>query len=144
MVRTCLVLMSILMLYIVRQEENYMLYQLSKTLRTEFKLSIFYSFIVAQFEYCTVVWHFCSRENFKNLECIQKYALHYVYNNYSSSYEELLNKANRSTLYVQWLRSILSIVYKSLMKQGPIYVQDLFVINEHSRNKRYFPLVQPI
>ncbi len=72
----------------------------------------------------------------KKLERIQKQALRYVYNNYSSSYEELLNKANRPTLYVQRLRSILSIVYKSLMKQGPIYVQDLFVVNEHTKSKR--------
>ena len=58
-------------------------------------------------------------------------------------YEEPLNKANRPTVYVQRLWSILSIVYKSLMKQEPIYVQDLFVIKEYSRSKRYFPLVQP-
>ncbi len=36
--------------------------RISNTLSTESKLSIFYSFIVAQFEYCAVVWHFCSRE----------------------------------------------------------------------------------
>ena len=89
------------------------------------------------------VLNFYSLENMNKLERIQKQALRFVYNNYSSSYEELLNKANRPTLYVQRLRSILSIVYKSLMKQGPIYVHDLFVINEHSRSKRYFPLVQP-
>ncbi len=29
------------------------------------------------------------------------------------------------------------------MKQRPVYIQDLFVINEHSRSKRCFPLVQP-
>ncbi len=51
----------------------------------------------------------------KKLERIQKQALGYmyVYNNYSSSYEELLNKANRPTLYVQRIRSVLNIVYKS-------------------------------
>ncbi len=32
--------------------------RLSKTLSAESKLSIFYSFIVAQFECCAVVWHF--------------------------------------------------------------------------------------
>ncbi len=84
-----------------------------------------------------------AEKTWKKMERIQKQALRYVYNNYSSSYEELLDKSNRPTLYVQRLRSILNILYKSLMKQGPIYVQDLFVINEHSRSKRYFPLVQP-
>ena len=58
---------------------------------------------------------------------IQKQASRYIYNKYSSSYEELLNKANRPTFYVQRLRSILSIVYKFLMKQLPKYVQDLFL-----------------
>ena len=55
----------------------------------------------------------------------------------------LLSRSNRNTLYVQRLRSILSIVYKSVMKQGPMYVNDLFVINENSKSRRYFPLVQP-
>ncbi len=67
---------------------------------------------------------------------------YHVYN-YSSSYEELLKKPNRPTLYVQRLRSMLSIVYKSPMNQGPIYVQDLqdlLVISEHSKSNRYLPL----
>ncbi len=61
--------------------------RLSKLLSTESKLMLFYSFILAQFEYCAVVWHFCSREKMKKLERIQKQALRYVFNYVNSSYE---------------------------------------------------------
>ncbi len=83
---------------------------------------LFYSLIAVQFEYCAVVWHFCSREKKKKLERIQKQALRYVFNDFNSSYEQLLSRSNRNTIYVQRLRSILSIVYKSVIKQGPIDV----------------------
>jgi hypothetical protein len=36
--------------------------RLSKTLDTESKLVIFQSFILTHFEYCPVIWHFCSRK----------------------------------------------------------------------------------
>ncbi len=96
--------------------------RLSKSMSTECKLMLFYSLLAAQFEYCAVLWHF---------------------HDFNSSYEQLLSRSNRNTLCVQRLRLILSIVYKSVMKQGPMYVNDLFVINENSKSRRYFPLVQP-
>ncbi len=56
------------------------------------------------------------KNNEKDIEWIQK---HYAMslNDFNSSYEQLLSRPNRNTLYVQRLRSILSIVYKSVMKQ---------------------------
>ena len=77
---------------------------------------VLYSFMLAQFEYCAVVWHFSSQEKMKKLGRIQKQPLRYVFNDFNSSYEELLSRSNRSTLYVQRLRSIIGIIYKSTMK----------------------------
>ncbi len=54
----------------------------------------------------------------KKLEMRQKQALRNIFNNFNSSYEELLSRLNRTTLSVQRLRSIFGIVYKSVMKQG--------------------------
>ena len=83
---------------------------------------LFYSLIAAPFEYCVIVWHFGSPEKMKKPERIQKQALRYVSKDFNSSYEQLLSRSNRNTLYVQRLRLNLSIVYKSGMKQGPMYV----------------------
>ncbi len=74
-------------------------------------------------------------------ERIQKQALLFVFNDFNSSYEKVLIRSNRTTVYVQQLRPMLGILYKSIMKQGPKYVTDLVVVNENSR--RQFPRFQP-
>jgi len=51
------------------------------------KLNIYYSFILSNFNYCPLTWHFCSETNTKKVENIQKRALRFIYNDYSSSYE---------------------------------------------------------
>ncbi len=82
-------------------------------------------------------------------ERMQKQALRYVhvhvYNDFNLSYEKLLSQSNgrTCTLYLQRLRSILGVVYQSIMKQGPMYVNDLLAVNEKNSTWKKFPLVQP-
>jgi hypothetical protein len=40
-----------------------------------------------------LAWHFCTEKNSKKLEKVQERALRFVYEDYNSSYEELLHKA---------------------------------------------------
>jgi hypothetical protein len=116
--------------------------RMSNTLDIESKLILFYAFVLSHFEYCAVVWHFCSRDKMRKIEKIQKQALRYVFNDYTSSYKDLLKKANRSLLYVQRLRSLLCLVKKCITKAGPIYLNDMFILNEGSNSRMYYPLVQ--
>ena len=50
------------------------------------KLAIFNSFIESNFNYCPLIWHFCSQTNTKKVEKIQERALRFIYNNYSSTH----------------------------------------------------------
>jgi hypothetical protein len=43
------------------------------------KLTIYYSFILSKFNYCPVIWHFCSEANTKKMEKIQERALKFIY-----------------------------------------------------------------
>ena len=52
------------------------------------KLTIYYSFIMSNFNYCPLVWHFCGETNTKKIEKIQERALRFIYNEYTSSYED--------------------------------------------------------
>jgi hypothetical protein len=56
------------------------------------RLTIYYSFILSNFNYCSVTWHFCSEKNTKKMEKIQERALRFIYNDYVLNYEELLEK----------------------------------------------------
>ena len=82
------------------------LQRLSKFLSVEIRLLIFKSFIQSNFNYCPLVWHFCSKANTEKLEKLQYRALRIVFNDYISSYESLLSKVNLPTLHMNRLRCI--------------------------------------
>ena len=54
------------------------------------KLTIFHTFIFSNFNFCSLAWHFCTEKNSKKLEKVQERELRFVYEDYNSSYEELL------------------------------------------------------
>jgi hypothetical protein len=53
------------------------------------RLTAYYSFILSNFNYFPVTWHYCSEKNSLKMEKIQERALRFIYN---SSYENLLDK----------------------------------------------------
>jgi hypothetical protein len=65
------------------------------------RLTIYYSFILSNFNYCPVTWHFCSEKNIKKMEKIQERALRFIYNDYVLNYEELLEKSKMPSLKVR-------------------------------------------
>ena len=89
------------------------------------RLTIYYSFILSNFKYCPVTWHFCSEKNTKKMEKIQERALRFIYDDYVLNYEELLEKSKMSSLKVRRLRSIAIETFKIIHKESPIYLHDL-------------------
>ena len=64
--------------------------------------AIYNSFIMSNFNYCPLAWHFCSSQvNNQKLEKIQERALGILFADYNSSYRELLGKAGTTTLLIQ-------------------------------------------
>ena len=57
------------------------------------KLTIFHTFLLSNFNFCPLAWHFCTERNSKKIEKVQERALRFVYEDYLSSYEQLLEKA---------------------------------------------------
>lgn len=116
------------------------LQRLSKYLNQTSRFNIFQCFILSHFSYCSLVWHFCGAENTRKLECIQYRALKFVFNDFKSSYESLLEKAGLPTLELARKRAILIEVFKSVNKLSPPFLWDLFTpklanYNLRDRNK---------
>ena len=65
------------------------------------KLTIFHSFILSNFNFCPLAWHFCSKANTIKLEKIQERALRFIYEDYNSTYEELLHIAKVPSLQIR-------------------------------------------
>jgi hypothetical protein len=62
------------------------------------RLTAYYSFILSNFNYCPVTWHYCSEHNSLKMEKIQERALRFIYN---SSYENLLEKSKLPSLKIR-------------------------------------------
>ena len=101
------------------------------------KLTIYHSFILSNFHYCPVTWHFCSEENTKKMEKIQERALKFIYDEYDSSYENLLEKSKLSSLKIRRIRSIAVETFKIVNKQSPLYLHDLINIKQNKYSFRY-------
>ena len=71
-------------------QQLYVLKRLSPFLSKLNRLTIFYTFILSNFNYCPQAWHFCNEKNSRKLEKIQERALRFVYDDFNSTYVDLL------------------------------------------------------
>jgi hypothetical protein len=113
---------------------NYLCRQ-RKYLNPESKKLLVESFIFANFNYCPLVWHFCSQELKNKQDMIQKRALRFMYDDYSSSYEELLLKADKPIIEVRKLRIMSVEIFKTLNNLNPIYMKEIFTLNTRESSK---------
>ena len=74
------------------------------------------SFVYSNFNYCPLVWHFCSSKSVKE---IQERALRILYNDFSSDYESILNESGKSTMEIKRLRTLALEVFKILNNMNP-------------------------
>ena len=98
----------------------------SKYLKIDRRLSVYKSFIQSNFSYCPVAWLFCGRKNSNKLEKLQERALRIVFNDFSSSYEFLCERANTLPLSFYRLRFLCIEMYKCIKETNPTYLNDLF------------------
>ncbi len=110
--------------------------RLSRVLSTKDKLLLFECFILSHFNYCPIVWHYCSINDMKKIENIQKRALRYVFNDYTSNYSEIRAKASKPLLYVHRIKLIMIEIYKIVNKMGPRYQHEMFTLKENHHNLR--------
>ena len=73
---------------------------------------IYNSFFKGQLSYCSLIWTFCSRRSNHLINKLQERALRIAYNDFNSSFSELLEMANESTIHTRNLKFLLSEVYK--------------------------------
>ena len=106
------------------------------------KLTIFHTFIMSHFNFCPLAWHFCSLSNSKKLEKVQERALRFIYSDYTSSYECLLDKAQVPSLHVKRMRTMALETYKIVNKLCPPVLYDLVQMKDSKYNFRYSNILQ--
>jgi hypothetical protein len=101
------------------------------------KLTIFHTFILSNFNFCPLAWHFCTDKNSKKLEKVQERALRFVYNDYTSSYINLLEKALVPSLQIRRIRTMALETYKIVNKLAHVCLHDLVNVKNSKYAFRY-------
>ena len=92
------------------------LMRLRKLIPDTAKLRIFKAAILPYLSYCGLTWHFCRKTDSNKLERVNERGLRAVYNDWSSPYRELVNRA-KMTLYNRRLQDIAILMFKGLCQK---------------------------
>jgi hypothetical protein len=99
-------------------------------------LTAYYSFILSDFNYYPVIWHYCSEKYYLKMEKIQERALMFIFEDYYSSYENLLEKSKLPSLKIRRLKTIAVETFKIIHQNSPSYLHDLINIKFQNYNFR--------
>ncbi len=100
--------------------------RLTNYLTLDCKMAVVRSFIVSHFIYCAPLFHFSGKKHRDKIEKILCRGLRYVFNDYESTYEELLKKAEMCSVELLREKAIICEVYKCLHGLGPHYMREIF------------------
>ena len=94
------------------------------------------SFILCHFNYCPLIWLFCSNTSQKKLEKVNERALRLALSDYTSSYKDLLVNAESTTIHIHSIRSLALEIYKTLHNLNPAFMKDYFLLKSTSYDLR--------
>ena len=112
--------------------------RLAKFMSFPQKKLLFNPFIKSQFNYCPLIWMFCSRTQNSKINSIHERALRIIYKNHTSSYCELLHLHQEKTVHQNNINTLMIEVYKYLNGLSPPIMKDIFKQRENIYNTRNF------
>ena len=92
----------------------------------EEKKAIINSFIYANFNYCPLVWHFCSKFSIQKIENIQKRALRFLLNDLPAAMKIFKKKSGKSTMEIKRLRTLALEIFRTIHSLNAPYMTNLF------------------
>ena len=87
---------------------------------------LFNSFILSTFNYAPIIWMFCSKSSCKKVDSIHKRALRTVYQDFTKSYEELLQVSGYKGIHEVHISFLLCKVYKTVNGLNPSFMQSSY------------------
>ena len=86
------------------------------------------SFMKSDFSYCPIVWMFHSKKIDNRINRIQERALRIVYQDYSSCFEDLLQKDNSLTNHQRDIQKLATEIFKVTIGKAPKLMEEVFDI----------------
>ena len=84
------------------------------------------AYITSHFNYCPLIWMRFDKASNSLLDKIQRRALAVVYQDYHSSFKELLELSESVTFHIHFIRKLLEEIFKSVNGLNPSFISDLF------------------
>ena len=104
-------------------------------LLAETMLRLYKAFILPHFYYCSMVWHFSSKQDSDKLDLLNKRILRFIFKDFNSEYNNLLKKAGTANLKDKRLQNMILTIFKCLhFSDYPRYLKDMFRL----RSSTYF------
>ena len=104
------------------------------------------SFVYSNFNYCPLVWYFSSAKSLQKIEQLQERALRFLYNDHTSSYNDLLLKSDKGTMLVARQITLCIEIFKTVKHLNPPFMQNIFKLrssNYSLRNPNNLAHVRP-
>ena len=90
------------------------------------------AFFNAQFSYCPLTWMFHSRKLNNKINKLHERCLRIVYNNNTSTYDELLETGNSVPVRFRNVQALAIKLYRVVNGFSPDIMKDVFPLNENS------------
>ena len=97
---------------------------------------------MSNFNFCPLIWHFCSKTNSDKLEKVHFRALKFIFQDFNSSYDILLQKAGTTTLHLSRMRNLVLQTFKIVYSDSPPFLRDFVVKKDIFYNFRYTNLLE--
>ena len=107
--------------------------RLQRFMGKEQKEALINSFIFSNFNYCPLVWHFCSCKSSQKIEKIQLRCLRIIYNDYSSDYQTLLNRSQKPSMEIKRLRNLALEIFKAINDLNPSFMKSILSVKLNAR-----------
>ena len=118
------------------------LYRLSKFMSTNTIKAATSSFVMSNFNYCPLVWHFTTAKSNKKIEKIQERALR-LSNDHNLTYQKLLTNTGKCTMELCRLKYLCIEIYKTLNGSNPSYMREIFKKTGNRSSKRFESHIYP-
>ena len=98
------------------------------------------AFILSYFNYCPLIWMFCSRKSNNRINRIHERAMRIAHDDYESTFEQLLIMNKTIASHKKNLQYLAIEIYKTFNGLNPPFMDEIFSINEcpyYLRNSQF-------
>ena len=89
------------------------------------RIIVMKTYIESQFSYCPLIWMFCTREMNHKINHVHERALRIAYDDYNSSFQELLTRSESITIHQRNIHAIAVEMYKFKNGLSPEIMQEI-------------------